>query len=492
MLKQAIAEGAKRPVLQAPTGFGKTVVAAHVVLGALRKGKRLVFMVPSISLIDQTFERFAANGIDPGDMGILQGSHPWQRPNAPIQIATAQTISRRDRPDTDIVFVDEAHVMHKVIADWMESHPDVLFIGATATPWSRGLGQRFDKLIKPTSIAELIEGGHLSPFRVFVPSVPDLNGVKTIAGDYHEGQLEKVMTGKTLVGDIVSTWLNKAKGLPTLVFCVTRRHAKIVQEQFLTHGVEAEYCDLDTSREERSELGRRLGAGEIEVVCNVGTLTTGVDWDVRCIVMARPTKSEILFVQIVGRGLRTAPGKEHCLILDHSDTHTRLGRVTEIDLPLDDGKPIDPAERKQKDALPKMRVCPHCTALMSWLDETCGECGWKPPLPVHTVDGGLEEWRPGEKVPKRKRYWREDEATLLEQFFRQGKREIFRQLDNYARSRGYSDGWTAHKFKVIFGNWPQRSAYWDVHQGTTDGGWSYDLERWIKSQNIAFAKRKKQ
>jgi Helicase conserved C-terminal domain len=90
-------------------------------------------------------------------------------------------------------------------------------------------------------------------------------------------------------------------------------------------GVSAGYIDAYTPSAERKQIERQFHAGEITVVCNVGCLTTGADWDVRCIILARPTKSEMLFVQIIGRGLRTATGKLDCLILDHSDTHARLG-----------------------------------------------------------------------------------------------------------------------------------------------------------------------
>ena len=97
-------------MLQAPTGFGKTVLAGAIVQGALAKGKRVIITLPALSLIDQTFDRFVENGIDPSRMGVIQGDHPYRRPQAPVQIATAQTLARRDRPDVDVVIVDEAYV----------------------------------------------------------------------------------------------------------------------------------------------------------------------------------------------------------------------------------------------------------------------------------------------------------------------------------------------------------------------------------------------
>src|SRR5439155_12036812 len=102
------------------------------------------------------------------------------------------------------------------------------------------------------------------------------------------------------------------------------------QQKFLEEDIPAEYIDCYTEAPERKAIAERFHAGEVKVVCNVGCLTTGVDWDVRCIILARPTRSEMLYVQLVGRGLRTADGKTEALILDHSDNHVRLGFVTDI------------------------------------------------------------------------------------------------------------------------------------------------------------------
>src|SRR5215469_8131652 len=138
------------------------------------------------------------------------------------------------------------------------------------------------------------------------------------------------MNQSALVADTVDTWKARADGRPTLCFAVDRSHAAHLQRRFQQEGVETAYVDCFTSVDDRKEIARRFHAGIVKVVRNVGVLTTGIDWDVRCIILSRPTKSEILFVQMIGRGLRTADGKSDCLILDHSDNHTRLGFVTDI------------------------------------------------------------------------------------------------------------------------------------------------------------------
>lgn len=124
------------------------------------------------------------------------------------------------------------------------------------------------------------------------------------------------MNKAPLVADIVKTWLEHGEQRPTLCFCVDRAHAKYVQEQFLQAGVACGYIDAFTKIPDREIIKARLERGALKVVCNVGCLTTGVDWDVRCIILARPTRSEMLFVQIIGRGLRLAEGKTDCIARD--------------------------------------------------------------------------------------------------------------------------------------------------------------------------------
>jgi DNA repair protein RadD len=319
MLRQALSSGSKRPVLQAPTGSGKTILAAAIIEMALAKGKRVLFCVPQLSLIDQTVERFAEEGIE--DVGVIQANHPLTDTAKPVQICSVQTLANRMIPPGDLVIVDECHVLFKLYKDWM-NRPEwkaVPFIGLSATPWTKGLGKIYDDLLIPTTTFEMIEKKFLSPFKVFAPSHPDLRGVKTVAGDYHEGQLSAVMSDAKLTADIVKTWKEKGEDRPTLAFCVDRAHAKKLREQFEAAGVCCGYVDAFTTRPERNEIAEKFRARLYQVVCSVGTLTTGIDWDVRCIILARPTKSEILYVQIIGRGLRTAVGKTECWSLDHSD-----------------------------------------------------------------------------------------------------------------------------------------------------------------------------
>lgn len=440
MLRNSVARGVNRVVMQAPTGFGKTVLAAAIVEGALAKNRRVLFTVPALSLVDQTIEAFWSEGIR--DIGVIQGNHELTNGLRSVQVASVQTLMRREVPDVDVVVIDEVHRWFEFYPRWMamEAWRKVPFIGLSATPWTRGLGKCFDELIVAATTAELIEAGYLSRFRVYAPAHPDLTGVSTMAGDYHEGELSAAMDKPPLIADVVETWRRLGEDRPTLCFGVDRAHAKHLQGRFLEAGIATDYIDAYTEPEDRERIKRRFHAGETRVVCNVGCLTTGVDWDVRCIVLARPTKSEMLFTQIIGRGLRTAPGKADCLILDHSDTHLRLGFVSDIHHDrLDDGKPQRSSEsRRQATPLPK--ECSKCSFLKPPRVHACPACGFAPERQseVEFAEGSLSELKAGKPRP-----------TMAE------KQRWFSMLIWVARSRGYKSGWAANQYRTKFGVWPR-------------------------------------
>ena len=129
------------------TGFGKTLLAAAIIEGALAKNKRVIFTVPARSLVDQTVKAFWDDGIR--DVGVIQAWNPMTDWSRPVQVASVQTLQRRPIPNADFVIIDECHRWFDLYATWM-SDPlwqDPPFIGLSATPWTRGLGKYFDDLI---------------------------------------------------------------------------------------------------------------------------------------------------------------------------------------------------------------------------------------------------------------------------------------------------------------------------------------------------------
>lgn len=472
-LRSALASGSRRPMLMAPTGAGKTVLAAAIIERAMAKRNRVLFTVPKISLIDQTLREFWDEGVR--DVGVIQSDHPQTDYSRPVQIASVQTLRRRQFPETDLVIIDEAHINHACIEDWMSRDDmlDVPFIGLSATPWAKGLGRLYDRLIIAATTQQLIDQEYLSPFKVFAPTHPDLSGVRTVAGDYHEGDLAQAMGKGTLTADIVSTWQRLGEGRPTLCFAVDRAHAKTLQAQFAAAGVACGYVDGSATREERETLRQQFKSGEIKVVCNIGVLTTGVDWDVRCIILARPTKSEMLYVQMIGRGLRRAPGKTECLILDHSDTTLRMGFVTDIHHEqLDDGTLS--GKQKPPASEPKPKECPNCHYVRAPKVRTCPACGHVGATvsDVETVDGELVEMAAQRKA---------NQAEWA------AKVSFIAQLRAYAIQTGKADGWVSNKFRAKHGVWPNDSR---LKYAPPAGTISPEVRSWIRAQNIRYAKAK--
>lgn len=441
-LRRSLANGKKRPVVQMPTGAGKTICAAKIVRMAREKGNSVLFTVPAISLVDQTVERFYQNGIY--EIGVMQAAHYMTDHTMPVQVASVQTLARRKLPKAGIVIVDEAHLMFRFYEKWF-NNPDwanVPIVGLTATPWQKGMGKLWDDLIIGTTTNELINRGHLSDFKVYAPAHPDLRGVKTIAGDYEVKGLAHAMDKTDLVADIVQTWLDRAQNRPTLCFAVNRLHAKNIQQQFESAGIKTGYLDAFSTLADRQKVADDFASGEVKVVCNVGVLTTGVDWDVRCIILARPTKSEILYTQIIGRGLRTAEGKDHCIILDHSDTTLRLGFVTDIhhnELDNGDGTKVAPVP---KEKLPK--ECPKCHFLRPVGVQTCPACGFKAEAvnKIQSKDGELYEITRDKKVV-------EDDIKA--------KQKFYSELLKYAQDKGYKSGWAYHTYKEKYKSYPPSS-----------------------------------
>jgi len=396
LLRASLGKGNRRVVIQGPTGFGKTLVAAKIVEGALSKGNRVIFTAPAISLIDQTVAAFEAEGIE--HIGVMQANHPRTDRYAPVQVASVQTLARRDIPQASMVIVDECHIKAKAVEKLMDERPDLFVIGLSATPWAKGMGRRWQDLVIPVSIGELIEGGYLSRFTAYAPDVPDLSGVKVQAGEYVEGALADVMGDATIMANVVDTWLEKGENRPTLCFAVNRAHAAQLAEAFGRAGISTGYVDGETDSVERALIGRQFRDGDVRVICSVRTMTTGVDLPVSCIIDAAPTKSEMLHVQKIGRGLRVNPGTEDCLILDHAGNSLRLGLVTDIHhAELDRTKPGEKQERKPSaEKLPK--ACPSCATLVT--TRICPFCGHEKALPkIDHADGELVEIRGKRAAP---------------------------------------------------------------------------------------------
>ncbi len=357
----------------------------------------------------------------------------------------------------------------------MKDCPGIPFIGLSATPWARGLGKHYDDLIIAATTTDLIRDGYLSPFVAFAPSEPDLANVRTVAGDFHEGELADAMDKPVVTGDIVETWRKRGEGRSTFCFCVNRRHAQHVAERFLEADVATEYMDGTTSREDREAIFTRFRSGETRIICNVGVLTTGIDLDVRCIIDAKPTKSRILFVQTVGRGLRTAEGKDHLLILDHAGNHLRLGMVTDIGQDhLDDGR-----ERQERWSRAPVSAASPCRSCVKYAAPLCPVRRGRAHVAARQSKRGRQSRAlEGELIELGSRRRGEKAPDIAE------KAAFFGELKGYAMERGYKDGWASHKYHERFGVWPNDQRVCCAQPALP----SLKTKNWIVSRQIARVK----
>lgn len=427
----------RRVLLQLPTGGGKTVVGGKMIENAARKGHHCLFTVHRRELIEQTVDTFNDVGIR---HGVIASGVPFQLLER-VQVASIDTLKHRMNKGSNLfpprfIIVDEAH--HVGAAGWkavLSAYPEAFIVGLSATPErldGKGLDDVFDDIVVGPSTGWLISKGFLCDYRAFAPGdgAPDMRGVETARGDYVRGQTSAVMDKPTITGNAISHYQRLAAGQSAVCFCVSIEHSKHVAEQFRAAGVMSWHLDGSTPYGERSEAIRAFRNGEIKVLTNVDLFGEGFDLpSLVASILLRPTKSLALYLQQVGRCLRTAPGKKRALILDHAGNIARHGLPDEerdwslkgrVNKKKEAGAPLD------------ARQCPRCFALHRPAP-ICPECGHVyegSPREVEEVDGELHEINVREQ--RRVAAAEQARAQSLEQLIELGKRRGYRNPQRWA------------------------------------------------------------
>ncbi|MEI7608058.1 MAG: DEAD/DEAH box helicase [Rhodospirillaceae bacterium] len=438
----------RRVLLQQATGAGKTFIATTIAKVAAAKGKRVVFLVHRIELLDQTSRTFAEEGIE---HGVIRAGEPT--PDVPVLVAMIQTLARRlgKVPTPDLVFADEAQ--HAVSGTWMNvlnAWSDAYLIGLSATPQrldGRGLGDVFETMVQGPTTAELIRDGYLSPYRAYAPTTLDLSGVRTSMGDFATADVSAAVDKPSITGDIIEHYQSLAAGKRAILFAATRAHSRHLAEVFTAAGIPAEHVDGETPADVRERAVADFAAGRLRVLTNVELFGEGFDVPgAEVVILARPTQSLSLYLQQVGRVLRPAPGKYFALILDH------VGNIARHGLPDDPREWALTSERRQRqsnDNGPAVRQCPSCFCCHRPA-AVCPECGWKYAPVVRELEqraGKLvqierpEDWAPGIDIANaRGHQW----FRLLESA---GSNE--NRLRQIAKARGFRRGWVQHRMREV-------------------------------------------
>jgi DNA repair protein RadD len=407
-------------LFQLPTGGGKTVTASTVVHGAAQKRNRVWWLTHRRELASQASRTFYDLGIP---HGLIQAGGVSD-PNALVQVASIQTIARRlaNLPEPALIVFDEAH--HIGAAQWdqvFNHYPRAKILGLTATPWrldGQGLGRWFGHMIEGPTVRQLIDEGSLCDFRLFAPSVPDLSGVATLAGDFKSGALAKAMDRPAIVGDAIGHYRHLCAGKRAVVFAAGVANSQSIVAQFNAAGIPAEHVDGGMTTAERDAVVDRFRRGETLILSNADLFGEGFDVPaIEAVILLRPTKSLSLYLQQVGRALRPMPGKDVAIILDHAGNSLRHGLPDDVrEWSLEDRE-----KRAKREGLDTpVKQCTECFFVYRPAPK-CPCCGYAPPIAsreLEQIEGTLQEVT---RVEPRAKFREQGRANSLDDLIRLGR-----------------------------------------------------------------------
>jgi len=374
------------PILDAAVGSGKSVMLAWLCQHALKNWPqtRIIMLVPTRELLQQNLGKLLAIWPE-SPVGVVSASVGRKEHGNAITIATIGSLYKHAAKigHVDLLIVDECHLIpggdmgmyRSFIADLSRYCPELRVIGATGSPF-RGNGvwltsvedAIFTDIACRITMDELLAAGYLAPLTTESTATKlDADGVRMVGGDYVVSELAKAIDRPELVTAACREAIRLAADRQKwLVYCVTVEHAGHVCDELRQLGVECDMVTGETPKAERAALIEAFRNGQLRCLVSVAVLTTGFDVpDVDCIVLLRNTQSPVLYVQIMGRGMRVAPSKADCLVLDFTDTIERLGPVNKVKGRL---------PRKNKGEAP-VKVCDECGALNPISATECKLCG---------------------------------------------------------------------------------------------------------------------
>jgi len=476
-VRDSFRQGNKRTLLVSPTGSGKTLAFSYIAAGMARNDKRVVIIAHRRELLTQISKALKNVGVRhailvAGTMGV---------PRANVVVASVFTLARRLKrfPEPDLIIGDEAHhfTPDSTWGKVVNAFPNARVLGVTATPErldGKGLGLLFDDMVIGPTVAELTEQGFLSPAEVYAPSKPDLTSTRTRMGDYVTKDLEETMDKPSITGSAVAHYTKLAPGRRAVAFCVSIKHAKDVAEDFRNAGYHASHVDGGMDDKERDGILAKFEAGEIQILTSCDLISEGFDLPaIEVAILLRPTKSLSMYLQQVGRAIRTSPGKHKTIVLDHAGNTKMHGFIDEH---REWVLTSERARKKQSDeSVPSVRSCPACFA-MHRPSPACPKCGHVYQLKsrkVQQVEGELVQISRAEDAKQ---------AAAVSDLSRR-----FTILRNIGRNRGYShpDKWA---FNVICGQESARLAkIRSANGGVTTNGLTVEERSKIWNATIGMA-----
>lgn len=430
--------GCKSVLMQAATGFGKSICSAELIRRASLKGSKTWFIVPRRDLLRQmslTYDNFK---LDHSFIAAGYTNNVFSKTHI-CSIGTLRTRLDKLKPP-QLAIIDEIHVGGdglNALVLWLKSH-GCYIIGLSATPTKlngQGLGVWCDDMVQGPSIRALVDAGRLSDYKAYAPSHPNLSNIGISAGDYAKGQLQSFMEAdRVLVGNAVSHYKQHAMGKLGIAYCVGIKHSQMVAESFREAGIPAMHMDGETPDIERKRIIAAYAKRELLVLSNCELLTygfdlgsqVGMDVTVECMSDLRPTKSLALQMQKNGRILRKKPYP--ALIFDHANN------LQEHGLPCEERQwtLADRKKRRREDGEKTMpvRQCDQCFYCQKPAP-VCANCGFVFPIQdrdISEVEGELSEV--------------DIEMAKKQKNMEVGRARTLADLQAIAKQRGYKSGWT--------------------------------------------------
>ena len=374
-----------RVLVEAPTGAGKSVIIARLIADAVAEGVPVVCLQHVRELVEQNAA--ALGRLLPGvAIGVYAASLKRKQLDTSVVFASIQSLARaKTIPFFGLAVIDEAHMIPRresaqyqaVLAQLRERNPSLVTVGLTATPYRldsgylhEGNDAPFDEIAYRIGLRTLIDRGRLVPPVAFAGSAEiDLQGVRRDRnGEYSPAEVEARAIAPELVERVcedVTTAIREQGRRAAIVFASGVAHAHALHEGLVKRGLRSGVVTADSA--DRDEVIDGIRAGELDVVVNVGVLTTGFDAPrIDVVAIARATASTALYIQMVGRGLRTDEGKADCLVLDYGGNVVTHG-------PVDAPRPN--VQRGGGGGEAPCKTCPGCRAIVATAVRICPECG---------------------------------------------------------------------------------------------------------------------
>lgn len=469
-LKKSISDGHKKIVLQAPCGFGKTVVITEIVNGAKYKNKKVLFLAPRKELISQCFKKLREYDIETGVLNNPSLANPF----ADVQLTCWQSLKKRNLSwKPDIVIYDECHgaVSEKAI-EVLNRYHNAFHFGFTATPYrddEKGLADFYQHLIKSCQTSDLIKEGYLIEPEYFnIDSIGSAE--KAISFDSLESELAANEADVLIGADLIRNFANICGDAKTCVFCPSIDKAEEIAEKFRKAGFSAQSVDAKTAKGKREQILEDFANNKFQVICNAMLLKEGWDCpDLECVIFLRNLKSRVFYRQGAGRCMRLRKdGKsKKAYILDFFDCYTEFGGLPwdDEDYTLEEGYEKESKNKNEENNDNKPLICRECGFVTDMSFSTCSNCG--------------------KSLEKLKKIIAEAVKDLVKvKPTMDNKQQEFNRLAAICMDKGFSPYWVNNQYKKKFNVYPKGMVKTSIFKKYSDSYHRQQQQKKFKTQKL--------